>query len=457
MRNLQIKLIFVAAVTCLMVGMAVSAQDNGGQSYSTAQLEQFVAPVALYQVLMASTYPGEVVEANEWARQNPNLRGDDLAVALDGQNWDVSVKSLVPFPSVLSRMAENEAWTQDLGDAYLVQPNDVMDSVQSLRHRAYKAGNLETSVQQRVVVEGQYIQIAPVNVETVYVPAYNPMVVYGPGWGYPTYYYPAMMAPPPYYVAGNVISFGVGFVVGAALFGAFDWNHHNVYYGDNFYQYRGYHRNVEVYREVHPDARPGSHTTWQHDPVHRGSGGYHNPVLDKKYGHGASPQGAHSAAPGAPPPPVVRNPAPGTRPQQPNAPKAPPEVRNPRTGDRPQQPNAPKAPPEVRNPRTGDRPQQPNAPKAPPVVRNPRTGDHPRQPKAPQASPETRNPRTGDRPEQPKATNPQSGGNGPNRPGPAVNQGSHPGASPSAPAKPAKPAKPNNAPKGEEKKGEQNK
>jgi len=400
MRNLQIKLIFVEAVTCLMVGIAVSAQDDGGQSYSTAQLEQFVAPVALYpdallaQVLMASTYPGEVVEANEWARQNPNLRGDDLAVALDGQNWDVSVKSLVPFPSVLSRMAENEAWTQDLGDAYLVQPNDVMDSVQSLRHRAYKAGNLETSVQQRVVVEGQYIQIAPVNVETVYVPAYNPMVVYGPGWGYPTYYYPAMMAPPPYYVAGNVISFGVGFVVGAALFGAFDWNHHNVYYGDNFYQYRGYHRNVEVYREVHPDARPGSHTTWQHDPVHRGSGGYHNPVLDKKYGHGASPQGAHSAAPGAPPPPVVRNPAPGTRPQQPNAPKAPPEVRNPRTGDRP---------------------------------------------------------------EQPKATNPQSGGNGPNRPGPAVNQGSHPGASPSAPAKPAKPAKPNNAPKGEEKKGEQNK
>ncbi len=326
MRKFQWTWITVVAFACLVMGTAVSAQGN----YSTGQIEQFVAPVALYpdallaQIFMAATYPGEVVEANGWAQQNPGLQGDSLAVALDGQNWDVSVKSLVPFPEVLNRMAVNVAWTQDLGNAFLVQPDDVTNAVQRLRHRSYDAGYLRTSQYQRVMVEQQYIQIMPVGLQLVYVPAYNPMVVYGPGWGYPTYYYPAMMAPPPYYVSGNVISFGVGFAVGAALFGAFDWNHHDVYYGPNFYQYRGYHTNVVDWQRRYPNESPGGRNTWQHNPVHRGATGYNNPVLQQKYGHATSEGTGTATAPTNNPPPGVKIPPPARHPTEPIAKPAQP-------------------------------------------------------------------------------------------------------------------------------------
>jgi len=289
--------IAVAVVACLVMGLTVSAQNA---YYSQAQIEQFVAPVALYpdallaQVFMAATYPGEVVDANGWAQRNSRLRGDSLAQALDDRDWDVSVKSLVPFPDVLSRMAENEAWMQDLGDAFLAQPNDVTDAVQRLRHRSYEAGYLRTSPQQRVVYEGQYIQIVPTSVDIIYVPAYNSMTVYGPGWGYPTYYYPSMMMAPSYYRAGSPISFGIGFSVGFSLFGMFDWGQHSIYYGPNFYQYRGYHRYAQDWRQHHSGGRPGDRDQWAHQPSHRGPGGYRNPQLNERYGRGSYPtQGGH--------------------------------------------------------------------------------------------------------------------------------------------------------------------
>jgi hypothetical protein len=444
----------------MVMAMAVGAQDNRGQSYTVVQIEQFVAPVALYpdallaQVFMASTYPVEVVEASGWARQNPNLRGDALAVALDGQNWDVSVKSLVPFPNVLYRMAENEAWTQDLGEAYLAQPNDVMDSVQSMRHRAYQAGNLRTSSYQRVSVQGQYIQIVPVNVQTVYVPAYNPTVVYGAGWGYSNYYYPAMMQPPPYYVAGNVISFGVGFVVGAALFGAFDWNHHNVYYGDNFYHYRGYHRNAVVYQQRYPHARPGYRSTWEHDPVHRGPGGYRNEAVKQRYGHGNTRQPGHGDGVGNPPRPGDHGPQPyATNPKR-NGQVRQPKATNPKHNGPERQPkatnpkhNGPERQPKATNPKHNDQERQPKA-------TNPQRNGQERQPKAanPQRNgqerqPKAANPQRNGQERQPKATNPQR--NGQERQPKASNQ------KPSGQNR--QPAQSNNASKGGGKQHEKNK
>jgi hypothetical protein len=415
MRNFQWKWIAVAASACLVMGLAVSAQDNG--TYSTAQIEQFVAPVALYpdallaQIFMAATYPTEVVEASGWAQQNPGLTGDSLAGALDGQNWDASVKSLVPFPNVLSRMAGNEAWTQDLGNAFLAQPNDVMSAVQRLRHRAYAAGNLRTSNYLRVVEEQQYIQIVPISLEIVYVPAYNPMVVYGPGWGYPTYYYPAMMAPPPYYVAGNVISFGVGFAVGAALFGAFDWNHHNVYYGPNFYQYRGYHRDYEGWQQHHPGQRPDGREYWEHDPVHRGAVGYHNPVLEQKYVHGKPAGPAHGTAPVNNPPPAGHNPPPAGHTPPPAAHNPPPAAHNP--------------PPVGHNP--------------PPAAHKPAPEAHKPAPEAHKPVPEAHKPQPAAHNPQPAAHNPQPAAHNPQ---PAAHQ---------------QPAKAQEAPKGEEKKNEEKK
>lgn len=401
MRNVRWTWIAIAAFACLIMGIAVSAQNNQGQYYSTAQIEQFVAPVALYpdallaQVFMASTYPDEVVDASQWTQQNPGLSGDNLAYALDGQNWDVSVKSLVPFPEVLYRMAQNEAWTQDLGNAFLAQPNDVTDAVQRLRRRAYDSGNLRTSSQQRVIMEPRYIQIEPVNPQIVYVPAYNPMVVYGAGWGYPTYYYPAMMQPPPYYAQGNVISFGVGFMVGAALFGAFDWNNHDVYYGPNFYQYGGYRRDVVDWQRRYPGQRPDRHNYWSHDPVHRGPVGYHIPILQQRYGHGYPTRAGHNP-PGHNPQPPSRNIQPVPNPRH-DTNNPPPMGHNPPTGHNPPMTNH-NRPPVTHNPpqATHNPLPAPHNPPAthnrPPVTHNPPPMGHNPPPVTHNRPPVTHNP-----------------------------------------------------------------
>ena len=449
MRNFQWKWIAVAAA-CLVMGLAASAQDT----YSTAQLEQFVAPVALYpdallaQILMAATYPSEVVEASGWAQQNSSLQGDSLAAALDGQSWDASVKSLVPFPNVLNRMAGNEAWTQDLGNAFLAQPDDVMAAVQSLRHRAYTAGNLGTSTYQRVEVDQAYIEVVPVSVETIYVPAYNPMVVYGPGWGYPTYYYPAMMEPPPYYVAGNVISFGVGFAVGAALFGAFDWNHHNVYYGPNFYQYRGYHRDVVDWQKRYPGERPGGHNNWQHDPAHRGAVGYHSPVLEKKYGHGNPVGTAQKPAPEAhKPAPEIKKPAPETH-------KTAPETKKP-------VPEAHKPAPEIHKTEPGTQKPALEPKKPAPETQKPAPEAHKPAPEVHKTEPATQKPALEPKKPAPEAHKPAPEAHKPapaaQKPAPEARKPAPAAQKPAPEAHNPTPVKPQEAPKGEEKKNEEKK
>ncbi|HSB52604.1 MAG TPA: DUF3300 domain-containing protein, partial [Dissulfurispiraceae bacterium] len=189
------------------------AQDAGGTpaaKFNKEQLEQILAPGALYpdevlsQVLMASTYPLDVVQASRWATQNKDLKGDALTKALEKQDWDPSVKSLVNFPQVLQMMNEKLDWTQKLGDAFLAQEKDVMDTIQVLRKKAEAEGNLKTTKEQKVVVEKETIIIQPANPQVVYVPTYNPTVVYG-AWPYPAY--------PPYYY------YPPGYAAGAAAFG----------------------------------------------------------------------------------------------------------------------------------------------------------------------------------------------------------------------------------------------
>jgi hypothetical protein len=149
------------------------------------QLQQLVAPIALYpdslvaQILAASTFPEQVVEADRWVQAHPDLKGDALGKAVDQQPWDPSVKALTAFPSVLGNMDKNLSWTSSLGDAYYNQQQDVMDAVQVMRQRAEQAGNLKTTPQQTVTTQGSTISIEPANPDVVYVPAYDPWLVYG--------------------------------------------------------------------------------------------------------------------------------------------------------------------------------------------------------------------------------------------------------------------------------------
>ncbi len=208
------------------------------------QLQQLVAPIALYpdalvaQILAASTYPAQVVEADRWLQDHPDLKGQQLGDEVDKQPWDPSVKALVQFPSVLANMDKNLSWTSSLGDAYVNQQQDVMDAVQTMRQRAEQAGNLKSTPQQTVTTQDQNIVIQPADPNVVYVPAYDPWLVYGgpivawPGW----YPYPGI------WFGGPYLSFGVGFGIG--FFGGFgwgwhrwgfDWHNHAIIYNHNTY------------------------------------------------------------------------------------------------------------------------------------------------------------------------------------------------------------------------------
>ena len=224
----------VTALSLPAVIPVTYAQSNGqaqASKQSQAQLEALVAPIALYpdplvsQIFMASTYPLEVAEAANWLRNNSNLKGNALNTALQQQNWDASVKSLVSFPPVLEMMGSQLSWTQNLGNAVLAQQSDTMAAVQALRAKAKKTGSLQSNSQQTVTTQGsgssETIIIQPANPQVVYVPSYNPTVVYG-AWPYPAY--PPVAYYPPGYVAGTaLLSFGVGMAVGAALWGGCHW------------------------------------------------------------------------------------------------------------------------------------------------------------------------------------------------------------------------------------------
>ena len=235
--HLIINLIFLSAPALAQA----PPQAPPPAAQATAQLtderiDQLMAPIALYpdallaQVLMAATYPDQVAEAATWSKEHPQLKGDDAVKQVASQPWDPSVQSLVAFPQVLATLAEKPQWVADLGAAFLAQPDAVMSSVQRLRSLAQESGNLISNEQQQVAVEEvapeqTIIRIEPATPEVVYVPSYNPTVVYG-AWPYPAY--PPVYIPPPYgygIVAGVAtgLAFGVGVGVTSALWGGFRW------------------------------------------------------------------------------------------------------------------------------------------------------------------------------------------------------------------------------------------
>ncbi len=208
------------------------------------QLQRLVAPIALYpdslvaQILAASTFPEQVVEADRWVQAHPDLKGTDLGNAADQQPWDPSVKALTAFPSVLGNMDKNLSWTSSLGDAYYNQQQDVTDAVQVMRRKAQDAGNLKTTPQQKVTEQDSAIDIEPADPDVVYVPAYDPWLVYG----YPIDAWPGWYPYPGIWFGGPYLSFGVGFGIGWwGGFGwgwghwGFDWHHHAVLFNHGRY------------------------------------------------------------------------------------------------------------------------------------------------------------------------------------------------------------------------------
>ena len=275
---------------------AVSAAASGSaqattpadDAFATDQLEQLVAPIALYsdgllmQILMASTYPLEIVEADRWVSSNSELEGDALNEALKEEDWDPSVKSLVTFPSVLKEMSDNLDWTQDLGDAFLGQESEVMDTIQIMRGKAYDEGNLETTEQQVVTQDAEkIIVIESPSPEIVYVPTYSPTVVYGPGWGYPSYYYPGWYYPRPGY---GLVAFGVGIAVGSAIWGRPGWGWGRGSVNINVHNHNNFNRNTNINVGNNVNIGSGGNTKWKHDASHRKGVNYKNSEVAGKYG-----------------------------------------------------------------------------------------------------------------------------------------------------------------------------
>ena len=278
----------LAWLLTLVLALPTTALGEAGktsQPFKPEELEQLVAPIALYpdslvaQVFMASTYPLEVVQAARWVKENPKVTGAQLEEALQKQPWDPSVKSLTTVPQVLTMMNEKLDWTQKLGDAFLAQQKELMDAVQRLRAKAQAQGNLQSTKEQKIVVEQApaqtttIIKIEQANPQVVYVPTYNPTVVYGV-WPYPAY--PPYYYYPPGYVAGAAMfSFAVGVAVGSAMWGNCNWGHGDV--------------NVNVNKYNNLNKTNINNSNWQHKPEHRKGAQYRDQATQQRFGKAAQP------------------------------------------------------------------------------------------------------------------------------------------------------------------------
>jgi hypothetical protein len=257
------------------------------------QLDSLVAPIALYpdpllsQVLVASTYPLEIIQLQQWIQRNGSLKGDDLTNAVQKQDWDPSIQAMAVFPDLVKRLADDVKWTTDLGNAFLAQQDDVMNAVQRMRKKAMDAGNLKSSEQQKVetktVETKTVVVIQPASAQVVYVPVYSPVLVYGP----PVYPYPPIYYPPPsYYAAGVFIAFGAGVAYGSYYRGGWGygcgWGYSrttiNINVNNNYISH--YNKtNINVNRNIN-----NVNTTWQHNPQHRGGTPYSNKAIATQYG-----------------------------------------------------------------------------------------------------------------------------------------------------------------------------
>jgi hypothetical protein len=263
------------SIVATPAGLVATADQQ--QRFTQQELDRMLAPIALYpdgllsQMLMASTYPVEVEEAAQWQQVHPGLSATALHDALATETWDPSVKSLCAFSGVLDRMSTDPAWTQDLGDAFIAQQAAVMDTIQSLRGKARAAGTLVSNAEQIVNVDDDLIAIVPRDPQTVYVPTYDPSLVYG-SWWWPD--------DPPYYPeywggTGNLFPdgfyWGAGVAVGPGLWGVFDWRQHRV--------------DIDLNRYHHFYGDHVSDGHWRFDPEHRFGVPYRNAGLEGGYGH----------------------------------------------------------------------------------------------------------------------------------------------------------------------------
>lgn len=323
-------------------------------TFSTAQIDQWVAPVALYpdsllsQVLMASTYPANVAQAVQWSHDNPLKQGDAAIQAVSDQPWDASVKSLVAFPQLMALMGENPQWVQNLGDAFLAQPQDVMDSVQRLRQLAQQTGSLKSSTEQKIITTTKkvvpvnqpanapatqsntvstsspvvaepaptVITIEPANPDVVYIPNYNPNVVYG-SWANTAY--PPVYLPPPAgepFVDSFVRGFGysMGVATTYALFSSIDWDDddhdHHHHDDDDYHHHDGGHRdgndwqhngdniNIDVnnFNRITGEHLTDKNMAWRHNPNYRNGMPYHDQDMTKRF-HQTDVKGGMSATP----------------------------------------------------------------------------------------------------------------------------------------------------------------
>jgi hypothetical protein len=275
----------IGVVALLLVSAApAGAQSADAPAYSQDELDQLLAPVALYpdqlltQVLIAATYPLEIVEAARFVQQNPTLRGDALDQAVADKNWDPSVQSLTAYPQVLTMMNEKIEWTQRLGDAFLADQAKVMDTVQSLRQKAEAAGNLQSTPQLSVTTQDDDIVIDTAQPNEVYVPVYDPTVIYGPWWApaYPPWFW----CPPPIYGYPYCPAYTVGIVFGTPWpiwynhwgWARPHWHGHRIAIDD--------HNNRFWNNPRRPRPPPGG--DWQHSPPHRRGVAYPNaPTRDR--------------------------------------------------------------------------------------------------------------------------------------------------------------------------------
>ncbi len=272
-------------ITLLVIPAGIMAQDSGDSAqdykFSKEELTQMLAPIALYpdaltaQVLMASTYPLEVVEADRWRSQNAQLKGNELDDALQSKSWDPSVKSLCHFPDILKSMSDKLDQTRKLGDAFLGQEEEVMTTVQELRRKANEQGNLKSTGEQKVTVGNDAITIEPANPEVVYVPVYDPSYVYGPWWypDYPPYYW---YYPPGFY-SSAYIGFGPGIFFGfnAFTWAWFDWPFHRVHIDIN---------RTRSFHHLRGGRRDDRGNVWIHNPRHRRGVAYRDLRTSERFG-----------------------------------------------------------------------------------------------------------------------------------------------------------------------------
>jgi hypothetical protein len=319
-RNLMIGVLVVAMVpgdpmtSAPLVQSAPSPPNDQAPKILPDQLDSLVAPIALYpdpllaQTLAASTYPLELIQLQQWLLKNPELKDKALADAVAKQPWDPSIQAMAGLPDVVKRLADDIQWTTDLGNAFLAQQSDVMDAVQRMRKKAYDNGNLKSGEQQhvetRVVENKSVIVVEQANPQVVYVPSYDPMVV----WGAPLYPYPPIYYPAGYYAAGLAISFGFGVMMGAFWGGGWGWgcgwsnNNININNNNNF------NRNSNIgggNRASQLPNRGGNRgaigggdrgnfggggrgdTSWKHNPQHRGGAPYRDRATADRFGGAA--------------------------------------------------------------------------------------------------------------------------------------------------------------------------